>query len=108
MAKTDPDAPRHRQFTTFLVELPNPGYEIVRNIPVMGEDDQPDFPGEVTMGHAEVRIQDLAVPDENILGGLGAGLRDGPASARLRAAAPRHVECRQGAGGAGHGDRASL
>ncbi|MBV9996129.1 MAG: acyl-CoA dehydrogenase family protein, partial [Caulobacteraceae bacterium] len=25
MAKTDPDAPRHRQFSTFLVELPNAG-----------------------------------------------------------------------------------
>src|SRR5438874_4822978 len=35
MARTDPDAPRHAQFTTFLVELPNPGYRIVRNIPVM-------------------------------------------------------------------------
>jgi acyl-CoA dehydrogenase len=37
MAKTDPDAPRHRQFSTFLVELPDPGYQIIRNIPVMGE-----------------------------------------------------------------------
>ena len=37
MAKTDPGAPRHRQFTTFLVDLPDPGYRIVRNIPVMGE-----------------------------------------------------------------------
>src|SRR4051812_1743227 len=26
MAKTDPDAPRHQRFSTFLVELPNPGY----------------------------------------------------------------------------------
>src|SRR6516164_2059012 len=35
MARTDPDAPRHRQFTTFLVELPNPGYRIKRNIPTV-------------------------------------------------------------------------
>ena len=77
MAKTDPGAPRHRQFTTFLVDLPDPGYRIVRNIPVMGEQDQPCFHGEVTMGHAEVRIHDLAVPEENILGGLGEGFAMG-------------------------------
>src|SRR5215470_13621481 len=35
MARTDPEAPRHRQFSTFLVELPNPGYRIKRNIPTM-------------------------------------------------------------------------
>ena len=32
MAKTNPDAPRHQRFSTFLVELPNPGYRIVRDI----------------------------------------------------------------------------
>ena len=36
MAKTDPNAPRHKQFSTFLVELPNPGYKIKRDIPTMG------------------------------------------------------------------------
>ena len=77
MAKTDPAAPRHRQLTTFLVDLPDPGYRIVRNIPVMGEQDQPCFHGEVTMGHAEVRIHDLAVPEQNILGGLGEGFAMG-------------------------------
>ena len=34
MARTDADAPRHRQFTTFLVELPDPGYQILRDIPL--------------------------------------------------------------------------
>jgi acyl-CoA dehydrogenase len=77
MAKTDPEAPRHQQYTTFLVELPNPGFEIVRNIPVMGEDHERTFQGEVTMGHAEVRIRDLMVPDENILGGRGQGFAMG-------------------------------
>jgi acyl-CoA dehydrogenase len=77
MARTDPTAPRRRQFTTFLVDLPDPGYEIVRNIPVMGENDQPSFQGEVTMGHAEVGIHDLAVSEENILGGLGEGFAMG-------------------------------
>ncbi len=35
MARTDPDAPRHRQFSTFIVELPNPGYIIKRDIKTM-------------------------------------------------------------------------
>src|SRR6187397_456161 len=35
MAKTNPDAPRHQQFSTFIVELPNPGYKIVRDISTM-------------------------------------------------------------------------
>src|SRR5207244_9386386 len=35
MAMTDPDAPRHQRYSTFIVELPNPGYNIKRNIPVM-------------------------------------------------------------------------
>lgn len=77
MAKTDPEAPRHCQYTTFLVELPDPGFQIVRNIAVMGEDHQPTFDNEVTMGHAEVRIRDLVVPDENILGGRGQGFAMG-------------------------------
>ncbi|WP_255396494.1 acyl-CoA dehydrogenase family protein, partial [Mycobacterium sp. E3247] len=43
----------------------------------MGETDVPAFHGEVTMGHAEVRIRDLVVPDENILGGRGEGFAMG-------------------------------
>jgi acyl-CoA dehydrogenase len=77
MAKTDPGAPRHRQFSTFLVELPDPGYRIVRNIPVFGEEMERRFEGEVTMGHAEVEIRDLLVPDGNVLGGLGEGFTMG-------------------------------
>jgi acyl-CoA dehydrogenase len=77
MAKTDPGAPRHSQFTTFLVELPDAGYEILRNIQVMGEENEPRYQGEITMGHAEVRIRDLAVPESNVLGGLGQGFAMG-------------------------------
>jgi acyl-CoA dehydrogenase len=77
MAKTDPDAPRHRQFTTFLVELPNPGYRIVRNIPTMAELYDKKYGDEITGGHAEVAIENLVVPDENILGGRGEGFAMG-------------------------------
>jgi acyl-CoA dehydrogenase len=75
MAKTDPDAARHRRFSTFLVELPNPGYRIVRNIPVM----QPHTEiGEQLGGtHSEIRIENLVVPKENLLGGRGNGFAMG-------------------------------
>ncbi len=77
MAKTDPDAPRHRQFSTFLVELPDPGYRIVRDIPVLSEGLEPRFENETVMGHAEVAIENLVVPHENVLGGVGEGFSMG-------------------------------
>jgi acyl-CoA dehydrogenase len=75
MAKTEPDAPRHQQFTTFLVELPNPGYQILRNIPTM----QPESPIREELGgtHSEIRIENLVVPKENLLGGRGNGFSMG-------------------------------
>jgi acyl-CoA dehydrogenase len=77
MAETDPDAPRHQRFSTFLVELPNPGYRIVRDIPTMGELYDKKYADEVTGGHAEVAIEDLVVPHENLLGGQGQGFAMG-------------------------------
>jgi acyl-CoA dehydrogenase len=77
MAKTDPEAPRHQQYSTFLVELPDPGYRIIRNIPVFGEELERRYLDEVTMGHAEVEIRDLVVPDGNVLGGVGEGFSMG-------------------------------
>jgi acyl-CoA dehydrogenase len=75
MAKTDPDAPRHRQFSTFLVELPNPGYRIVRDIPTMALESP--LSHILGGGHSEVRIENLELPDENILGGQGGGFSMG-------------------------------
>jgi acyl-CoA dehydrogenase len=77
MARTDPDAPRHEQFTTFLVELPDPGFRIVRDIPVMSHGLRRRYGDEVTIGHAEVRIEELSVPAENVLGGVGRGFAMG-------------------------------
>jgi len=77
MARTDSSAPRHQQFSTFLVELPNPGYRIIRDIPTMGEDHHPRFENEVTGGHAEVAVENLLVPHENIIGGEGNGFSMG-------------------------------
>jgi acyl-CoA dehydrogenase len=71
MARTDPDAPRHKQFSTFIVELPNPGYIIKRDIPTMAL----EGPLSHVMGggHSEIEIRDLEVPAENLLGGEGRG-----------------------------------
>ncbi|HLB23614.1 MAG TPA: acyl-CoA dehydrogenase family protein [Dehalococcoidia bacterium] len=75
MAKTNPDAPRHQQFSTFLVELPNPGYQIQRNVKTMNPESEL---GEMMgAGHAEIIIKDLVVPHENIVGGEGEGFNMG-------------------------------
>ena len=75
MARTNPEAPRHQQFSTFLVELPNPGYNIVRNIDTMA------IHGPLTdaLGgtHSEIEIKDLIVPEENMVGGEGQGFAMG-------------------------------
>lgn len=75
MAKTNPDAPRHQQFSTFIVELPNPGYRIVRDIETMAV----EGPLSHIMGggHSEVMIENLVVPAENLLGGEGNGFAMG-------------------------------
>jgi len=75
MAKTNPDAPRHEQFSTFLVELPSPGYQIIRNIPTMAGESRL---GEILGGgHAEIKIENLVVPHEHIVGGEGQGFNMG-------------------------------
>ena len=75
MAMTDPDAPRHQRYSTFIVELPNPGYNIKRDIQTMA------LEGPLTHvlggGHSEVEIKDLVVPAENLLGGEGNGFNMG-------------------------------
>ncbi len=75
MARTDPDAPRHQQMSTFIVELPNPGYIIKRDIPTMAAEGPLShiFGG----GHSEIEIKDLVVPAENLLGGEGGGFSMG-------------------------------
>ncbi len=75
MAKTNPDAPRHKQFSTFLVDLPNPGFIITRNIATM--EVQTALSQMTYVGHAEVAIKDLEVSPDDILGGEGAGFEMG-------------------------------
>ncbi|MFN3522863.1 MAG: acyl-CoA dehydrogenase family protein [Phenylobacterium sp.] len=75
MAMTDPDAPRHQRYSTFIVELPNPGYRIIRDIDTMAA----EGPLSHIMGggHSEIEIKDLVVPAENLLGGEGNGFNMG-------------------------------
>ncbi|MCA6330518.1 MAG: acyl-CoA dehydrogenase family protein [Phenylobacterium sp.] len=75
MAMTNPDAPRHQRYSTFIVELPNPGYIIKRDIATMAA----EGPLSHIMGggHSEIEIKDLVVPEENLLGGEGNGFNMG-------------------------------
>ena len=75
MAQTDADAPRHKQFSTFLVDLPNAGFIVKRNIPTM--EVQTQLSAMTYVGHAEVEIRDLEVSPDDILGGEGNGFEMG-------------------------------
>jgi alkylation response protein AidB-like acyl-CoA dehydrogenase len=67
MAVTDPDAPPHRQASMILVPTVTPGFNLVRNIPVMGHTGQGYF------SHAEILYQNCRVPRKNLLGEAGGG-----------------------------------
>jgi len=67
MAVTDPEAPPHLRASMILVPTDTPGFELVRNIPVMGH------AGEGWPTHAEIRYTRCRVPEENLIGGRGAG-----------------------------------
>jgi len=67
MAVTNPEARPHARASQILVPTDTPGFEIVQNLPVMGER------GEGWMSHAEVRLQGARVPVANRIGAEGAG-----------------------------------
>jgi acyl-CoA dehydrogenase len=67
MAVTNPEAPPHLRASQIIVPTNTPGFELVRNIPVMGH------PGDSWMSHAEVRYLKCRVPQANRLGPEGAG-----------------------------------
>jgi alkylation response protein AidB-like acyl-CoA dehydrogenase len=67
MAVTDPDAARHERASMFIVPLKTPGFELVRNISVMGD------PGDDYGSHSEVSYTDVRVPPDHLLGPQGAG-----------------------------------
>jgi alkylation response protein AidB-like acyl-CoA dehydrogenase len=63
MVRTEPDAPAHSAFSMIVVPTDTPGYEIVRETPVLG----------LMGGHCEVAYRDVRVPRANLLGERGQG-----------------------------------
>lgn len=67
MAVTNPDEAPHRRASMILVPTDTPGFRLVRNIPVMGEE------GDDFHSHAEIAYEDCRVPRSNLLGPEGHG-----------------------------------
>jgi acyl-CoA dehydrogenase len=67
MAVTNPDAPPHRRASMIIVPTDTPGFELVRNVSVMGH------AGSGHASHGEVSYQSCRVPRANLLGPEGAG-----------------------------------
>src|SRR5919112_2090553 len=61
-AVTEPDAPPHGRASMIIVPTDSPGYEIVREIPTMGD---------TSGAHCEIRLTDVRVPAGNLLGPRG-------------------------------------
>jgi acyl-CoA dehydrogenase len=60
MAVTDPDGPPHARTSQIIVPTDNPGFNLVRSVPVMGHSGG--------AGHCEIRYEDCRVPITNRLG----------------------------------------
>jgi len=67
MVITDADADKYSRASMIIVPLDNPGYRMIRNIPVMGH------AGKGYFSHGEVEFSDCRVAKENILGKRGQG-----------------------------------
>jgi alkylation response protein AidB-like acyl-CoA dehydrogenase len=67
MVVTDPDAPPHKRASMILVPTDTPGFNLVRNVSVMGH------VGSGHDSHGEVIYQSCRVPKSNLLGPEGHG-----------------------------------
>jgi alkylation response protein AidB-like acyl-CoA dehydrogenase len=68
MAITQPDAESpYLRASQLIVPADTPNYELVRNVPIMGEE------GEGYASHGEVRFANMRVPADHLLGADGAG-----------------------------------
>ena len=69
MAVTDPDAPPHQRTSMIIVPTDTPGFELIRNVSVMGH------AGSGHASHGEVSYQSCRVPQSYLLGPEGAGFK---------------------------------
>ncbi len=67
MANTNPEAPPYMQASMIIVPTDTKGFNLVRNIPVMGHS------GDDYASHGEVLFQSCRVPQTNLLGPEGYG-----------------------------------
>ncbi|MFB6164017.1 MAG: acyl-CoA dehydrogenase family protein [Haloarculaceae archaeon] len=67
-ARTDPDAHPYEGCSVFIVPKEADGVEIVRNIPHLGSE-------VVGKGHAEIKYNQVRVPEEHLLGQEGQGFQ---------------------------------
>jgi acyl-CoA dehydrogenase len=65
MVVTDPDAHPYARASMIIVPVDNPGFNLVRPVPVMGHDGGP--------GHCEILYEDCRVPAASLLGPRQAG-----------------------------------
>jgi acyl-CoA dehydrogenase len=65
MVVTEPEGHPYARASMILVPVDNPGFDLVRPIPVMGHDKGP--------GHCEIRYENCRVPAANLLGERGMG-----------------------------------
>jgi acyl-CoA dehydrogenase len=66
MGKTDTGAATHQQQSQILVPTDTPGFRVERMLTVFGYDERP-------IGHAEVVLENVRVPVENLIAGEGRG-----------------------------------
>jgi alkylation response protein AidB-like acyl-CoA dehydrogenase len=67
MAITDPEAPPYRRASMIIVPTDTPGFDLIRNINIMGH------AGEDYFSHAEILYHSCRVPQSNLLGPEGQG-----------------------------------
>jgi acyl-CoA dehydrogenase len=67
MAITNPDAPVHRRASQIIVPTSSKGFELVRNLSIMGER------GDSWLSHAEIRLDNVRVPAHHLIGQEGQG-----------------------------------
>ncbi|TDK48158.1 acyl-CoA dehydrogenase family protein [Algoriphagus formosus] len=68
MAVTNPEAESpYQRASMILVPLDNPGFSLIRNIPIMGEE------GEDYLSHAEVKFENCRVSSDHLIGKEGQG-----------------------------------